>query len=323
MRSTRAFTLVELLVVMAIIGILVSLMLPALSGVREAARKTDCKNQLHQIGLALQAHLEARGHFPIGGEAAPNGAHGYSWWVEVLPFMEQDNLYEQLDRDPNASSWGWSGNVPGAGNVKNRDLLYERALPYGYCPSSPLPKFTWPHTQSFNPTYTGISGAYDADANVEVNTGGYGYQGHLSDQGILIRHVPVKAAHVRDGLTNTLAIGEQSDWCRDASGTLVDCRSGSEHGFQMGAGGSDASGDMRLFNTTTVRHRLNEKSYNAAGVGESANYGANRPIQSAHSGGAFVAMADGSVQFLQDGVEIDVFYNLANRADGQAVTLEF
>lgn len=323
MRRSSGFTLVELLIVIAIIGILIGLLLPAVNGVREAARRTDCQNQLKQIGLALQAYHEAHGHFPIGGQAAPNGSHGYSWWVDILPHIEQDALYDQLDRDPNASSWGWSGDVPGAGNTNNRDLLYEQALPFGFCPSSPLPKFTWPHTQSYSPTYTGISGGYDATDNVEVNTGGYGYQGHLSDQGVLIRHVPIRAGHIRDGTTHTMIIGEQSDWCRDASGNLQDCRSGNEHGFQMGAGGSDASGDMRLFNATTVRHRLNEKSYNAAGVGESANYGANRPIQAIHPGGAFVAMADGSVHFLNDNIDIQTFYNLANRADGNVVSLEF
>ena len=100
----RGFTLVELLVVIAIIGILIGMLLPAVQQVREAARRTDCMNNLKQIGFATQLFQDAHEAFPPARVAAPPEADGQdcrngcaSWFVHILPFVEQVNIYNQWD----------------------------------------------------------------------------------------------------------------------------------------------------------------------------------------------------------------------------------
>src|SRR3954470_22925899 len=96
-RISRAFTLIELLVVIAIIAILIALLVPAVQKVREAAARTSCSNNLHQIGLALHNHHDSRGTFPPGGmQTGANGTSCYTnWAIEILPFVEQADLYKQ------------------------------------------------------------------------------------------------------------------------------------------------------------------------------------------------------------------------------------
>jgi len=92
-----AFTLVELLVVIAIIGILVALLLPAIQAAREAARRTQCVNQLKQIGLGLQNHGDIYKAFPKGSYSSTTGPNGLAWTVKILPFIEEQNLYAKFD----------------------------------------------------------------------------------------------------------------------------------------------------------------------------------------------------------------------------------
>src|SRR6516165_2908473 len=96
------FTLIELLVVIAIIGVLIGLLLPAVQKVREAANRVKCQNNLKQIGLACQDYLSTASGFPPGSVTSPSMAggvynYGHSWMVLLLPFVEQDSLYRQLD----------------------------------------------------------------------------------------------------------------------------------------------------------------------------------------------------------------------------------
>ena len=92
--SHRGFTLVELLVVIAIIGTLVGLLLPAVQSAREAARATQCRNNMKQIGLALQNYHDARQSFPYGGKVPVTNSNqgNWNWRVDILPFMEETAL---------------------------------------------------------------------------------------------------------------------------------------------------------------------------------------------------------------------------------------
>lgn len=97
----KAFSLVELLVVIAIIGILVALLLPAVQAAREAARRTHCINNLHQIGLAMHNYESSHGSLPPGGVMEGPCCHTKSrtnWAIEILPFLEEQGLYNKYDR---------------------------------------------------------------------------------------------------------------------------------------------------------------------------------------------------------------------------------
>ena len=87
-RTSRGFTLVELLVVITIIGILIALLLPAVQAAREAARRAKCSNNLKQIGLALLNYESAHGTFPAGGSHSPSGWYGFSWMIQIFPYCE-------------------------------------------------------------------------------------------------------------------------------------------------------------------------------------------------------------------------------------------
>ena len=117
------FTLVEVLVAVAVIGMVVALLLPAKRGVGEAARRTQCSNNLKQIGLAMQNYLDINGTFPPAYITDADGKPMHSWRVLILPYMEQADLHDRYDQ-----SQPWDSTV-------NRQLLSE--MPYTYqCPSS-------------------------------------------------------------------------------------------------------------------------------------------------------------------------------------------
>ncbi len=119
-RRRQGFTLIELLVVIAIIGVLISLLLPAVQSAREAARRTQCINNLKQIGLAMQNYQSANGAFPpiyvdVPGDGSPGQTH--SIHARLLPYLEQQNVYNGLNFDLGArwgpdSNWGGQGNPP-------------------------------------------------------------------------------------------------------------------------------------------------------------------------------------------------------------------
>ncbi|MGE3805505.1 MAG: DUF1559 domain-containing protein [Gemmataceae bacterium] len=317
--SRAGFTLIELLVVIAIIGVLIALLLPAVQKVREAANRVKCQNNLKQLGLALHSYVSLHNQLPPGGLTAKPGGYGFCWSVYLLTQIEQDNLYKKLDKD--ANNVGWVGGASYGGHAGNRNVLRNVPISYLQCPSSQLPRFvlTDPLHDSANvqsPNYVGISGANDhATARNKSTTGGAA--GRVSFGGLLIVNRTVTIEEATDGLSNTLAVAEQSDWCRDASGNKSDCRSDCGHGFTMGPGND---GWDRIFNLTTVVHRLNEKSANALGV--PGNCGPNRAVQSVHPGGANGLMGDGSVRFLSETMSVQTLYNLANRDDGQVVVID-
>ncbi len=254
----RAFTVIELLIVVAIIGALVSLMLPAVFAAREASRKTTCANHLRQIGLALRLHHETHGAFPPGGiEWRPAGnttRRQLAWCVFVLPFLEQQTVYDQLDV---SQSFDSPANAPGAATV----------LPVFVCPTS-------------------LRGTRLVDGRGPCDYGGiFGerIQGpNQPPKGILIFDVAHRDADVRDGLSNTLIVAEDTAW---ADGQWINGRNLFDQAFAINAA-------PRFEND----------------------------IRSDHPGGAQGVMADASVRFLSDETDLKVLAALCTRAGREPIS---
>jgi prepilin-type N-terminal cleavage/methylation domain-containing protein/prepilin-type processing-associated H-X9-DG protein len=330
-RTQSGFTLVELLVVIAIIGILVALLLPAVQAAREAARRMQCSNNMKQMGLAMHNYHDANQTFPCGSLMGRKGlwSWGPAWGVSILPYAEQTSLFDQVDlKGVYGGGNAQVGLIYTGNNEYNGKLLNGVAIQYLYCPSSPLPRFvlkgmTAPGNQgAASPTYTAVSGAIDHQStiNKESESDQHKHKGRRSAGGILIGGNTFHTfGDIRDGSSNTILLAEQSDYCKDANGQNIDCRSDYGHSFSMGAIDPDhPTRDDRWFNTTSVRYPINEKRWETPFVGNQY-YACNRPIQSAHGGGAMTLFGDGSVHFLSEGLNLQTLYNLSNRNEGNVV----
>ena len=318
---SRGFTLIELLVVIAIIAILIALLLPAVQQAREAARRTQCKNNLKQIGLALHNYHDVYGTFPIGNRNYLSGEGadwGQSWWVGVLPYLDQAPLYNGFKQD--IANSGYNGQAA---------YLNGKTFAARLCPSSPMSQYeTTPHNGTASVAvahYTGISGVYpdpqDPARNWATTEGGG--MGWGSSGGILYYKSRIRIRDITDGTTNTIIVGEQSDWCVETATGLNRIAIHSwPHGMFMGSPGRG----WRQFNVATLRHRPGYKQaeggHNAFGcptTGVCGNAGVNNPIQSAHSGGVQVLLADGSVRFVSENLDMDTWLRLGTRDDGQVI----
>lgn len=323
--SRSAFTLIELLVVIAIIAILVALLLPAVQQAREAARRSTCKNQLKQIGIALHNYHETYSTLPIGNTAGVGGSWGTSWMTPILPFIEQGPLYDQLTFD--GPHFGYTG--AGVGNTVNGPVVDGVLLTSYICPSSPLLKMKNTgagHRQTI-PQYAGISGAVDDPATVtdrfvnapstpQFNAHSSAGSGIHARGGLFLVGKTIKFRDIIDGTSNVMAVGEQSTFGKNGSGGEVQINS--NHGWLMGTNSSNSvTYNQRHFNITTIRYAPNAASeiggINLSGVQN--NDGCNNGLFSEHQGGVQVVMADGGVRFISENINLTTFKRVATRND--------
>jgi len=329
-----AFTLIELLVVIAIIAILIALLLPAVQQAREAARRTQCKNNLKQLGLALHNYHDVFNTLPYGARhSASNDNWGSSFFLSLLPYVEQANAYGRVNLD----NWpGWVTNFPVYNNLD---------IPGYSCPSSALPK--WRERDGVKlliSSYIGIAGvslgAAPADTNADglldgtniTIAGRIGADGATASvvaksNGTLHYNSSVNFKDIRDGSSNTMVIGEQSDFGANDSdirgnwdwGSWMGCAQCQNINGQSGA----VPGDLRTTGITTLhpnwrigaKPNRNSHAYLGAGLEGPGN----TPLQSAHTGGVQIVLGDGSVRFLSNNIDLGVAFNLADRRDGNTI----
>jgi prepilin-type N-terminal cleavage/methylation domain-containing protein len=325
-RRLRGFTLIELLVVIAIIAVLIALLLPAVQQAREAARRSQCKNNLKQIGLALHNYHDVYGMFPIGsnfarGALAANGVGwGMSWWVGILPYIDQAPLASKLTCEGSHPGSLANSNVNFDGHAKNGPVVNGVRIPVMLCPSSVVPgvRKTGYEYSITCPTYVGISGASN-DTTFTANSSSrewVGYQsGIMAVGGVLLPLFPVQMRDLTDGSSNTMVVGEQSAYGYSATGAQQILNS--YHGFMCGADHTDYPVTRRAFNVTTIRYAINTVSTALTGIRE--NEGVNNGVFSGHEGGAHVVLGDGAVRFLSENMNLATLKRLATRDDGQVI----
>ncbi len=307
------FTLVELLVVVAIIAVLVGLLLPAVQAARAAARRTMCSSGLRQIALASLEYEGAEDELPSGHLLSQKPrTDGFSWRVPLLPYLEEQALLDLIEPKP-------------GGGFEKRFV----PIPALYvCPSEPEPPINPSAAEAADETDPSIAPTSIWSSYAGVS--GSGERWILSDEavygptfidGVYYPDSQTKLAEITDGTSHTLAFGERrylsnaSNW---VAGGLWD-------GLVAGNGKTLVRG-IHMKGTKNVRYPLNAdpNQFGYYGLDFSRPTGAPSSLRqndfyfgSHHAGGAFFALVDGSVQFLTDEIEITLYRDLATRNGGE------
>lgn len=298
MRATRfASSLIELLVAIAILGILVGLLLSAVQQVRLTAARLTCTNNIKQLALALHSHHESVGGFPAGCRSdTPTEPMPYlSWRGAILPYLEQQPLW-----DATASAYRADRNP-------FNDTHTPRVLPQKVlsCPLDQRLTTAWEVTTRYRPrirvalsSYLAVSGTTSA-----------------ARDGIFFTDSRTQLLHVTDGTSNTLLIGE-----RPPSTDLV-------YGWWYVGTGQSRSGQVDSHLGTTERNLLGETYRNCPigpyqfGAGEQQDHCAAFKYWSFHSGSSHFAFADGSARFIRYEA-VTIMPQLATRAGGEVASLD-
>jgi prepilin-type N-terminal cleavage/methylation domain-containing protein len=294
----RGFTLIELLVVIAIIAVLVALLLPAVQQARAAARTSQCRNNLKQIGLALHNYVSSHQRFPPGSTSDveqggwitnPSARHIHSWQSMILPYIEQSTVHNQIDF--NLSSM----------HAVNRPAASQIISAYR-CPSYSGPQF------SDAPSYTRFSPKYATTNYVAMGASDIGHiygqnSGLFAPDGTIYPLSNTRPADVTDGLSNTILVVEtreqgMSVWIDGGTAAVVARRYDADNGPTYASTGI----------------ALNYHPYFDYDIPH-AEYGPS----SMHTSGALHLLGDGSVRFISQHIAASVYIALTTRNGGEVI----
>ena len=339
----RGFTLIELLVVIAIIAVLIALLLPAVQQAREAARRTQCKSNLKQMGLALHNYHESFSVFPFGKGASYPGAAAYARWSQhamILPYIDQAPLY-------NSINFSAPPETPGMGGVINFMPAYvsptginsaacRTVIPVFFCPSDSGATGDWAGQNNYAANQGGwlcdrgdSPGASTDNSPSEVQTGVFYYlsQCRMRDvtdgsSATCFFSEKVRGHGTPDPKADLFVIPHQTS--RDA--TYQTCQSinpntatplTSKWGYSWVMGENCCS----LYNHVAVP---NSKSCAGTGFpGSMTNMAMQVSASSKHTGGVHTLMGDGAVQFVSENIDLNLWRGLGTRAGGETLGSAF
>jgi len=315
----RAFTLVELLVVIAIIGILVALLLPAIQAAREAARRTECSNNLKQLVLASHNYHDTFGTFPVGATYTDRWRWG--WGARVLPYVELESLYDRLALASDSRSYGSR-----VSHANSNSYIAELQVPLSAfrCPSSVAPALNDERTMNSASLPTSNYVACNGSGQLQPHAGdapdpGTGRDG--ANDGVFVANEGHRMRDILDGTSTTIALGERVWKWRSMNGNIQEAWAAAVFGHVVDNSSYADMGDHNkrmADNHGCTRYAINDPSNNTASK--------KRGFNSRHPGGALFCLADGSVTFLGQDIEwnnddvVDTtLERLAAKSDGNAV----
>ncbi|MCH2177371.1 MAG: DUF1559 domain-containing protein [Mariniblastus sp.] len=309
----NAFTLVELLVVIAIIGILIGMLLPAVQMVREAARRVQCTNHIKQQSLAILDFESANGSLPSGFSTP-----GMTMWsAYILPFIEQNNLYEGLDKEGPWSRWT-------AVNPNNPAAL-GTYIGIFQCPSANVDRSQYdplPDTDRVPCCYLACaSGLNNRESGERPWCGMGAYEGLPKSDGIFYQNSETRLSEILDGLSHTILVGEslpdQEVWSDDYSGNSQKV----DHWY-IGSGELPSYDDFPEFASAECSECLGSTAcpINSIKIPDAPGNDKELSFGSRHIQGVNMGFADGHVRFLAETVDRSVWSALGTRSFGEADT---
>ncbi|QDT67050.1 DUF1559 domain-containing protein [Calycomorphotria hydatis] len=341
--KNRGFTLIELLVVIAIIAILIALLLPAVQQAREAARRSECKNKIKQIALALHNYHDNFATFPSGdivmdrttGVGYKDWVFGVNngcitadkndiatntdnstyvrapWTVMVLPYLEMSNLYALFDFEgtfPHRANNHTFANFDGPSG----EPIFNRSMPHYQCPTDPFSNGNVPRLNYFGVQGAGLGGSDPGFCSGQGPTG-------FTNTGIFFPNSRIRIRDITDGTSNTLLIGE------GIMGSFPYDPTDSSHQNSYISWSSSMRittwNDGWIFSMTTARPAfpINSLFIGYHGSNRPTSGLASRSFGSFHDGGCQFAASDGSVHFISENIDEGLFDNLCHRSDGNAI----
>lgn len=332
-KHVRGFTLIELLVVIAIIAILIALLLPAVQQAREAARRTECKNNLKQWGLALHNYHDVFLVFPPALQNsgrynnatvinATGGVKNQVGWIGLLPYIEQSVMFNQYNTNlPSTGSNPYGHNVVGGADMGTANLpITTKRLKALECPSDPsagedstyLPQSAdfYSRNQAKRASY------FMATGSMTDYSAHYGAYATDRRRGMFGNNGAARIGDIKDGTSNSVALGEGSG---GKYKTSTHYGPWGLQGTHTGIHGYTPSGSSTAVDATTVAAYAPNWGINKPYLGDSLRRTYAWVYGSRHTGGAQFLLGDGAVKFLSDNLDYLVLCNLTYINDGNVI----